>query len=358
MIGVLLVTIVGLGIWQAPTRVEGLLFAAGIAITGTALWGVAKLLSWATRRYFPHSATYVVRQGVSNLFRPHNQTVAVTVAIGFGLFLLGSIDLVRRNIMAQFEFEGSGDAPNLVAFDVQRDQRQGVTDAFLGRGVQPLSVTPLVSARISHINAQTVEELLRDTTVTRARWSLNREYRHTYRDSLVETETLVAGSWWDQSTPLANGVARISIEQDIADELHIGIGDRITWNIQGITVESEVTSIRTVDWARFSLNFFMVFEPRSLVEAPQTFVVMARIPTDTLRALVQRDVVRAFPNVSMLDVSVIMQALDAILRSATTAVRFVAMFSLICGIIVLIGAVATSRYQRLRESVLLRTLGA
>jgi putative ABC transport system permease protein len=87
-------------------------------------------------------------------------------------------------------------------------------------------------------------------------------------------------------------------------------------------------------------------------------VVLARVENDTLRGIVQRDVVRAFPNVSMLDISVIMQALDAILGSATAAVRFVAMFSLACGIIVLLGAVAASRHQRLRESVLLRTLGA
>ena len=359
VIGALLVTVVWLGIWQAPTRLEGMLFAGGIAVTGAALWTVAKLMTWATRRFFPHSAAYVVRQGVANLFRPHNQTVAVTVAIGFGLFLLGTIDLVRRNLVAQFEIEGGGDTPNLVAFDVQRDQQQGVVDVFEGHGVQPREITPLISARVSSINGVTVDALLDDSTVTRNRWPLTREYRHTYRDTMVETETLIAGSWWDESAPTSSDApARVSIEEDIAKELLVSIGDRITWNVQGIEIESEIANVRVVDWARFSMNFFLVFEPGALDDAPQSVVVLARVDNDTLRGIVQRDVVRAFPNVSMLDISVIMQSLDAILGSATAAVRFVAMFSLICGIIVLLGAVAASRHQRLRESVLLRTLGA
>ena len=359
VVGTLLVTVVWLGIWQAPTRIEGLAFAGGIAVTGAALWTVAKLMTWATRRFFPSSASYVVRQGVSNLFRPHNQTVAVTVAIGFGLFLLGTIDLVRRNLVAQFEIEGGGNTPNLVAFDVQRDQQRGVVDVFEGHEVQPSAIIPLISARIASINGATVDELLHDSTVTRNRWPLTREYRHTYRDTTVETETLIAGSWWDTSTPRsADAVARVSIEEEIADELKVSIGDRITWTVQGIEIESEVASVRVVDWARFSMNFFLVFEPGTLDDAPQSVVVLARVENDSLRAIVQRDVVRAFPNISMLDISVIMQSLNAILGSATTAVRFVAMFSLVCGIIVLVGAVATSRYQRLRESVLLRTLGA
>ncbi len=358
VIGTLLVTVVWLGIWQAPTRLEGMLFAAGVAVTGTALWTVAKLMTWATRRFFPSSAAYVVRQGVANLFRPHNQTVAVTVAIGFGLFLIATIDLVRRNLVAQFEIEGGGNTPNLVAFDVQRDQLQGVVDIIDGLGVQPRAVTPLISARISSINGVTVDALLEDSTVVRNRWPLTREYRHTYRDTMVETETLVAGSWWDEAAPSSDAVARVSIEEDIAEELQVSIGDHITWNIQGIEIESEIASVRVVDWARFSMNFFLVFEPGALDEAPQSVVVLARVENDTLRGIVQRDVVRAFPNVSMLDISVIMQALDAILGSATAAVRFVAMFSLACGIIVLLGAVAASRHQRLRESVLLRTLGA
>ncbi len=355
---VLAMTVVGSGIWQAPTKIEGILFGAGIAVTGGALWAAAKLITWGTRRFFPSSATYVVRQGISNLFRPHNQTVAVTVSIGFGLFLLGSIDLVRRNIMVQFEIEGGGSAPNVVAFDVQADQQQGVVDIFNRYEIPPRAVTPLVAARVAAINDVTVDALLHDSVTVRSRWPLRREYRHTYRDTVVETEQLVAGDWWN-GVPRAPGEpARISVEEDIARELHLEIGDRVTWNIQGIEVESQVANIRTVDWARFSLNFFVVFESGALEDTPQTVVVTARIPDDTIRGLVQRDIVRAFPNVSILDVSVIMQALDAILSSATTAVRFVAMFSLLCGFVVLVGAVATSRYQRLRESVLLRTLGA
>ncbi len=351
-------TITGLAIWQAPSRFEGLLFAAAIIVTGFSLWTVAKLLELVMRRAFPRRAPYVVRQGISNLFRPHNQTVAVTVSVGFGLFLLATLDLVRRNLVRQFELDGSDRQANIVAFDVQPDQRTEVVEVFRRHGVAPREIVAIVPARLTQINGLGIEQLLHDSGgPVRSRWPLRREYRHTYRDTLVETEVLLRGTWWD--TPrAAAALPRISLEEDIASELAVDIGDRITWDFQGVSIETEVASLRRVDWARFSLNFFAVFEPGTLDDVPQIYVVTARVDDVATRGIVQRDIVRGSPNVALLDVSTLMRALETILRSATTAVRFVALFSLICGGVVLVGAVATSRYQRLRESVLLRTLGA
>jgi putative ABC transport system permease protein len=119
-----------------------------------------------------------------------------------------------------------------------------------------------------------------------------------------------------------------------------------------------VTSIRKVNWARFETNFFAVFAPEALREAPQQFVLIANVPDPTTLAAIQRDAVRAFPNVSSLDLSVIRNTIGEIVGRVTIAVRFLGIFCLAIGVPVLFSAVAATRRARLREGVLLRTLGA
>ncbi len=149
---------------------------------------------------------------------------------------------------------------------------------------------------------------------------------------------------------------RVSLEADLAESLRVSIGDRITWDFAGVPLETRVVSLRTVDWTRFETNFFVVFEPGVLEEAPQTAVIMARVEGE--RAECQRDLVGVHANVSVLDLSRLQQAIDTILARANQAVRFLGIFSTIAGVLVLMGSLATSRYQRMRESAVLKTLGA
>ena len=306
----------------------------------------------------------MVRQGVANLFRPHNQTVPVILTVGFGLYLMGSLQVVQRNLLDQFAFDVRPDRPNLVIFDIQRDQREGVERMLRERGLGAREFTPIVPARIAALNGRPVSEILADTTAPGpSRWALRREYRNTYRDTLVSSEELIAGAWWDEPRPEpAPGaeppLPRISLERDVADELQVEVGDRVTWDVQGVRLETQIASVRRVDWARFEPNFFAVFEPGVLESAPQIFVTLGRIDGDARRAEVQRDLVQRYPNISALDLSLVQEAIDTILGSVAVAVRFMALFSIASGMIVLIGAIGTSRYQRLRESVLLRTIGA
>lgn len=360
----LALTVIGLSVSQAPVLAAGLAFAVAIAVTTGALWLVAKGLTRATRRFFPRRAPYVVRQGVANLFRPHNQTVSVILTVGFGLYLLGSLHVVQRNLLDQFAFDVRPDRPNLVIFDVQQDQREGIETMLRERGLGTQEFTPIVPARIAALNDRPVSELLDDTTGPGpSRWALRREYRNTYRDTLVSSEELIAGAWWDEprSEPAPGAeppLSRISLERDVADELQVEVGDRITWDLQGARLETEIASLRRVDWARFEPNFFAVFEPGVLESAPQIFVTLGRVEGDARRAEVQRDLVQRYPNISALDLSLVQQTIDTILGSVAVAVRFMALFSIASGMIVLIGAIGTSRYQRLRESVLLKTIGA
>jgi len=299
---------------------------------------------------------------VSNLFRPQNQTVAVTLALGFGAFVVGTVMQVEGNLGRQFTLEQVEGRPNVLLFDVQVDQAAGVEELLSHAVSGNIEVTPLVPGRLTAINGVDVETLADQPPGERPdRWALRREYRHTYRAELSGSEGLVEGAWWPvTSAARVDGSARsfVSIESDLAVSLKVGVGDRLTWNIGGAEIETEIANVRTVDWARFETNFFFVFEPGSLDRAPQTAVMLARIESEDQRARFQRELVDVFPNVSVLDLSNLQHALDTILSRVSQAIRFLGGFSIVAGMIVLAGALATSRYQRLREGALLKTLGA
>ncbi|MEE8477901.1 MAG: FtsX-like permease family protein, partial [Gemmatimonadales bacterium] len=224
---------------------------------------------------------------------------------------------------------------------------------------------PLVPMRVQAINGHEVLSGARrdtvngDTIPDMTSWAFRREYRSTYRDSMTPTEILVDGAWWpdlpDQTA--SDGRFAVSLEKDIAEELGVGLGDSITWNVQGIPIATQVTSIREVDWAQFEPNFFAVFEPAALSGAPHMFVSLTRVDDPGMRGRIQRILVERFPNVSSVDLGLVQRAIDRIVGSMIMAIRFMALFSLATGAVVLIGAVATSRFQRVREGVLLKTLG-
>ena len=373
----LAVTLVGLTVLEAPSD-EGIGFAIVLGGVALALWATARVLILATKRFFPHGMSYPVRQGVSNLFRPRNQTVSVTLALGFGAFVIGTVGLVEASLTQAFTLEAGAGRWNLLLFDVQSDQRETVENFLDSRASGPLEVTPLVPSQLLAINGIPVETLLEAPRGERPRsWAMRRQYRHTYRAELTSSEALVAGAWWDTPAVFEGeegagsdgtgdelagdegaGVARISMEADLAESLRVGLGDRITWDFAGVPIESRITSLRSVDWARFQTNFYVVFEPGTLEEAPQTAVVLALVEGEQERAEMQRDLVLRFANVSVLDLSRLQQTIDEILQRANQGIRFLGVFSTVAGVLVLIGALSTSRYQRMRESALLKTLGA
>ncbi len=349
-----------LAVVEAPEPLDGLAFAGGLAVVTLLLWGVGRGLVAVTRHAVPGRARYAVRQGVANLFRPRNQTVAVTLALGFGVFVVGTVAQVESTLTGELSLEVGAGRPNLLFFDVQPDQVQGVTDLLPPVDRAGASATAIVPGRIAAVNGRSPEALRSDTTGPRPeRWALRREYRNTYRDTLTSSESVVAGRWWpkgaraDSTKPVP-----VSIEEDLAGNLGVGVGDRITWDVAGRQVESRVASLRSVDWTRFEPNFFVVFEPGALEQAPQTFVILARVPDEARRQALQRDLVRGFPNVSVLDLARVQEAVESILSRVRQAVGFLGGFSVAAGILVLAGALATSRAQRLGEIALLRTLGA
>jgi putative ABC transport system permease protein len=366
-------SVVLLSIYEAPEEDQGLGFAAGLAGTVLVLWAAGWLAVALTRRFAPKRAPYPIRQGIANLFRPQNQTVAVTLALGFGVFAVGTILQVETALVRGLALDESRTRPNLVLFDIQPDQDAGVLAALPAGSREGAAVVPLISSRITAVNGVSAAELAtRDRGPER--WTLRREYRNTWRDTLTTAETVVEGRWWDADRPAGGGrpsetaaadgqvlrqpVGRISVEADLARDLEVGLGDRITWDVGGRSIETIITSLRTVDWQRFEPNFFVVFEPGVLDDAPHTSVLVTRLDDPAARAALQTSLVRAYPNISSVDLTRVQEAIGRVLDRVNQALRFLGLFTAAAGVIVLAGALGTSRWQRMRESALLRTLGA
>ncbi|HXG44455.1 MAG TPA: FtsX-like permease family protein [Gemmatimonadales bacterium] len=347
---------------QVGNPVRGILFAAGLGAALLVLWLAALGLTRALRRWFPRRLPYVFRQGLANLYRPANQTVAVVLALGAGAFLLGSLSVVRHNLLARLALDLGPDRPNLVLFDIQPGQLDSLQALLAARGLPLEAPVPIVPMRILAINGRTSAEILADTAARRADrrispWALRREYRSTYRDSLVASEKLVVGKLWEPGWTGA-GAIPVSLETSIAGDLDVTVRDTIVWDVQGVPLTTVVTSLREVEWVRFEPNFYAVFPTGPLEQAPRSYVLLTRVEEGPEIGRIQRDVVERFPNVASLDVSSVQRTIERIVGSVVAAIRFMALFSLATGLVVLVGALATSRLQRLREAALLKTLGA
>jgi putative ABC transport system permease protein len=351
-------SVVGLSATRAQSTQETIAFSSGIAGALLVLAASAAILSWGARRALRAGWPYVVRQGVANLYRPGNQTRSVVLSLGFGAFLVTTLYLVQSNLLATFrqaEIESLG---NLVFFDIQEDQIPGVDSVVRAQQREYAARVPIITMRVAAVNGRPVSDILADTNRREQPWSLRREYRSTYRSEVSGTEKLVSGTWFGKQPTPPGGVPQVSLEQEVADAMGVTLGDTITWNVQGLAVPTVVTSTREVNWQRFELNFFAVFEPVALEAAPKTWAALVMAPDDSAVAALQRDIVRRFPNVASLDLSLVRRTVAEISARATTAIRFLAIFSLAMAVPVLFSAVSATRRDRVREGVLLKTLGA
>jgi putative ABC transport system permease protein len=363
----LALTVVGVAVLQTRDAASGLAFAAGIVAVLAGLWAAAAGLRRGLRAAAPARASFAWRQGIASLFRPANQTTSIVLALGFAAFLLDVIVLVQHNLLRDLRTDTDAARPNLVVFDVQPDQRAEVARLLRAGGATPRDPVPIVPMRIRSAKGQEAGLSLAVDAARPERgqggaWALRREYRSTYRDGLGPSETITAGTLWPEGSwrGRAGGgePVPVSVEADLAKELKLAVGDEVVWDVQGVTVPSRVAALREVDWARMEPNFFVVFPEGTLDGAPQTFATLARAEDAAARARLPRALAEAFPNVSALDLSEVQRAVDGVVDRVAQAIRFISLFSLATGVVVLLGALATSRYQRVREAVLLKTLGA
>ncbi|UOG77170.1 ABC transporter permease [Hymenobacter tibetensis] len=353
--GLVVVFITGFAYLQTRDWKQALGFAGGLLVTFFVLAGLGQGLRQAVRRFYPTSWSYVWRQGLANLYRPNNQTLLLTVSIGLGVFLMATLSLLQGLLLSRVQVSAADGQPNMVLFDIQPGQRAGVTQLLTSRRLPLLQQVPVVTMRLAAINGQSTIELKKDTLNGRSRGGLTREYRVTYRNKLISSETLDQGL-----APYLppDGTPRISVDSDFLRRLQVKLGDTLTFNVQGAPLATIIGGTRTVDWTRVQTNFQIVFPAGVLEPAPQFLVLMTRVPDNNVLADVQRELVQGFPNVSAIDLGLVLQTLDDILGKISFVIQFMAFFSIATGLVVVVSSVVVSRYQRVQESVLLRTLGA
>ena len=358
LIGGLIVTaICGFSVMQSERWTHGIWFAAAIVGVFLLLGLLAWMITWLVQRFFPHFWSYVWRQGLANLYRPNNQTVVLIMAIGLATFLIATLLLVQGSLVEQVLEATSEDKPNMVLFDIQTDQRTEILDIVRASQLPVLQDVPIVTMRLASINGRSVEDITADPDSEVSEWALLREYRSTYRENLIDSEELIEGRWSGDKKDLS-APAEISLEERIARRLGVSLYDQLVFDVQGVPIETVVGSIRRVEWRRIQTNFFVLFPPGVLEEAPQFFVLATRTDSAQASAALQRAVLHRFPNVSAIDLALVLQTLDTVLSNAAFVIRFISLFSILTGLVVLVGSVVSSRYQRIKESVLLRTLGA
>jgi len=341
-----------LGRWEFA-----LSFVVGILVTFSILAGVSIGFMRLIKKYFPKSWSFAARQSLLNLYRPNNQTVVLILAIGIGAFLISTLYFTKDFLLAKTTFEASAESPNLILFDVQTEQRNDVENTISPKGLPVIDNIPIVTMRMERIKDRDVNDIRLDTTTRVNKWILNHEFRTTYRDSMIGSEKILEGEWLP-SVPPNTEVIPISLADNVANDALVKLGDTLLFNVQGKMMTTVVGNIRQVDWARMQLNFSIVFPTGVLEKAPQFHVVTTNAPDKASSANLQRELVKKFPNISIIDLRQVVTLVENILDKISWVITFMAFFSILTGIIVLIGSVRNSKYQRIRESVLLRTLGA
>ncbi len=349
--------VVGFAYWQIRSWLQAVAFTLFIGFAFLMLAGMAKILMWSVRKFFPSSWSYMWRQGLANLYRPNNQTLILLVSIGLGTMLISFLFFTQNMLLSQLTMVDRDNQPNMVLFDIQAAQKKEIADITKTYNLPVIQEVPIVTMRLEAINGRSRKEIEADSTINLPRWAFNRENRVTYRDSLIDSETLNAGKWIG-SVDESEEIIPISLEESYAKALGVKQGDELVYNVQGAMMTTTVASLRAVAWNRIQTNFLIVFPSGVLEQAPQFYVMVTRSDETTDLAAYKESVVSSFPNVSVIDLTLILKTIDDIFNKVSFVITFMALFSIITGIMVLIGSVIISKFQRVKESVLLRTLGA
>jgi putative ABC transport system permease protein len=326
-------------------------FAFGI------LWGVAQLIIWAVRKFLPISFTYTLRQSLANLYRPNNQTVSLIATIGLGTAMISTLYFLQNQLLQEARFADKEDQPNMLMFDIQTAQLEDVKATIKAQDLpimQEVAIVTMLLDEINGIDKKENEELADEENYSR--WLYNREFRVTYRDTLIDSETITAG----ELVPVgARGDSVfVSLEKGFGEGNGLKIGDEIVFNVQGRPIKTYVGSFRDVKFNQVSTNFLVIFPAGVLEQAPKFHVLITKSKNDRQAADVQVQIVREFPNISIINLGTIVETLEEILGKISFVIQFMAFFSIATGILVLISSLIISKYQRMRESILLRTLGA
>lgn len=339
--------------WQAGSFKRAAIFLTALVVSASVLSGVSWLILKLLSK-LPAARNMTLHYGIANLYRPNSQAVSIITSLGIGVMLILTIRLVQLDIVSMLRDNRETRPPNYFFVDIQPDQREKflqTLDSIVPQAQRTL--TPLIRSRFYGLDSKTANRgEFKDSRDER--W-LRREFVLTYIESeLPRDNEIVSGKWWDKEGAKQ---PQASLEEDAANRLGATIGSTIVMDIQGVRVSAPVTSIRRVNWRNMRTNFYIVFTPAALAGAPATLVATVHVPEGKELPL-QQAVAQALPNITAITTRDIVQTVESVVAKLITLVDFISAFSIMTGLFILSGAVVSTKFRRLRESAILKTLGA
>ncbi|TRZ46470.1 hypothetical protein DMZ48_02310 [Robertkochia solimangrovi] len=356
VIASIVITLLLICYWLLGSWKYALSFIAGVAVTFGILSGIGRIFIKLVKRFFPSQWSFEARQSLLNLFRPQNQTLILILAIGTGTFLISTLYFSGDLLLAEASIKNDSASPNIVLLDVQSNQSEAVVNTIEETGNPVLDNIPIITMRVAELHGKPADLIRKDTTSHINRWILNHEFRVTYRDHMIDTEVLEEGEFVPAVS--SREMIPVTVSRNFAESAMVNVGDTVKFNVQGLMMNTRIAGIRKVDWSRMQPNFSIVFPVGVLENAPQFRVITSKSATPESAANLQKKLVSAYPNISILDLRQVVSVIEDLLDKISWIIKFMASFSIITGIIVLLGSIRSSKYQRIKESVLLRTIGA
>ncbi len=341
----------GIAIGTAPRPAIALGFVLGAPAALALFRGAAALVIAAARRARPRRRP-ALRLGLANLARPGAPTVPVAMSLGTGLAVLVAIALVQGNLGAQITEQRADQRPAFFFLDIQPHQVEAfdrLIDATAG--ADHGKRVPMLRGRIVRIAGIPVREA---TIAPGSQWVVQSDIGLTYAAAAPAGAEITAGAWWEADY---NGPPLISLNDEVARDFGVGIGDSLAINVLGREITAEITSLRSVDWMAFDINFVVMFSPGVLEGAPQTHLATAHA-TRAAEPLLERAVAQRFANVTAIPVRIIVAALDELLGRIAVAIQAVAALTVAAGLLVLAGSIAAGHERRVYDAVVLKVLGA
>ena len=343
------VTLAALIIWRAGDIKLGAIavggFVGALGIAALAGW---LLINFAARLRGAASGSW--RYGIANMKRHAGGSLVQIMALGLGLMAMLLLTLVRTDLLSGWQNSIKPDMPNRFVINIQGDQLAGVKNYFASRSMSTPDLYPMVRGRLVEINDKAISQsTFKDE---RAKRTSEREFNLSWAANLQADNKVIAGKFWTPDTK----EKQFSVEEGIAKTLGINLGDTLTYDIAGTRFTAKVTSLRKVEWDSFKANFFVIASPGVLDSYPASYITSFHLPPGN--EAVVNGLVKQFPNVSVIDLTAIMNQVRTITNQVGNAVSFVFLFALAAGLVVLYAAIAATQDERVYDAAIMRTLGA
>jgi len=347
---VLLAVLVALTFWLVLDPRFAVIYTGGVIGSFILFWGIAKLIVWGARKG-THVKLRLVRLALIQLRGAGLTTTSTVISLGLGLTLLVSLALIEGNFVRHLVKELPKTAPSFFFVDIQRDQLASLEEIVQKtKSVTKFDRVPMLRGRIMRLNGIDAEKIKAPPSV---QWVLQGDRGITYAAAKPDEITLTQGKWWSTNY---DGPPLVSFAQDIASGLGLKIGDEVTVNVLGREITAKIANLRHVEWGSLGINFVMLFSPNPVSQAPHNYLAtLAMAKTDETRLM--RQVAGKFANITMINVREILQSVNSLMEKLLFAAYVAAGLALFVGVIVLVGALASSQRARRYDAVILKTLG-